>query len=182
MKFTEYIKEKIQQQYIHNIQEVKQEVNKKWVQDKINELTFLFPKEELEQSILSNDMIALYFAKSPKKQNFIEKEVMELLQVQKYPEELSYIAEDGLKTKKVKFIYKDFKMVQQYTDECGGYQKNCYLEIYNYLKIGSQYDKVGAVLDGEFWNKNREYLRKSLNSPNIFITSVQEERSDLFGY
>lgn len=72
------------------IGQARNDIKKEWVQEKINNYLDRYPeivqKIEIEKQILSNDIVASFFAKDPNKQNISENLVSELLDAEKLPQ------------------------------------------------------------------------------------------------
>lgn len=66
-------------------------------------------------------------------------------------------------------------MTQKYTMEAGGAQDNQRNDVIDFLRRGSIAHKVGAILDGDYWDKERNTLRALFqNNPNVWITSMSK--------
>ena len=189
MDFTAYVEKAKKEARLANIEEVRREINKSWVQEKIKNHVEAFngimTKEEIEEGILTNTIIASKFCKDPGKQNISEKLAIKVLGVDKLPSQgkncirfndagdITSISNGN--TKSADFMYKDYYTTQKYTDGEGGAQDNQRNDVIDFLKRGSIKHKVAAIVDGSYWDKYRNILKEEFaNNPNILITSVSE--------
>lgn len=76
-------------------------------------------------------------------------------------------------TKSADFLINNTYITQKYTRDFGGAQDNQYDDVFNFLKAGSKKYKVGAILDGQYWNKNI-YKLKQYFSQNIHIYCMDD--------
>lgn len=193
MNFSDYVENKKREEYKNNIQEVRSNIKANWVQKKINNYLQRFPnlftKEEVENNILNNDIVASFFCKDPTKQNLSEKLCVEVLNLTKLPgngkncirfDNNSNITSSATgNTKSVDFIFNGYYTTQKYTTSEGGAQDNQKNDVIDFLRRGSIKNKVAAILDGEYWDKNRQTLIELFkNNPNVYITSVSELTGD----
>lgn len=191
MNFIKLVEERKLQARLENIQEVRKDIHKSWVQDKIanhiDRFGGIFSKDEIEQQILDSDVVASLFAKDPSKQNITEKLVGEVLNIPKLPasgKSCIRFNEDGQivhassasHSKSADFIYDGYYATQKFTTEAGGAQDNQFYDVVDFLKKGSKTNKVAAIVDGLFWDSGRrEQLINEFNgNENVLITSVQE--------
>ena len=195
MTFNELAKQRRIEARQYNIVEVRNDVKKSWVQEKI--ISFcerqgdMFTPSFVEEQILNNDIVAAVFAKDPSKQNITEKLVEEQLHIKKLPASgkncIRFAANGTLVhatgvdvSKSADFKIGDIYYTQKYTIEAGGAQDNQYNDVVDFLNKGSIHHKVGAILDGDYWdNTKRQELRSYFaNNNNVIITSVDELRGD----
>ena len=91
MNFNELIEEEKAHQRENNITTLRNEINKSWVEEKLNNFlerykySNLGTIEELKNLILTDKLVASFFIKDPSKQNISEKAVARLLKVDKMP-------------------------------------------------------------------------------------------------
>lgn len=193
MTFTQMVEQqkiKIRQE---NIQEVQNNIHASWVQDKINNYLNRFPdvalKEEIEEQIKSNPIIASFFCKDPAKQNISEKLAEKLLNTTKLPasgkscirfdNEGNIVSNAAGNTKSADFFINGYYATQKYTTEEGGAQDNQRNDVIDFLNRGSKKHKVMAILDGAYWEKYRPKLFQLFqNNPNVIITSIDEIKGD----
>lgn len=189
MDFTKYVEEEKRKARIKNIEEVRKDIDKTWVKEKIENHVAAFngiiSYEEVREGILNNIVIASKFAKDPSKQNISENLAAEILKLKKLPAsgkncirfndkgEIVSLASGN--TKSADFMYEGYYATQKYTDGEGGAQDNQRNDVIDFLKRGSINHKVAAIVDGAYWNKHREKLEKEFeNNSNVLITSVTE--------
>lgn len=71
MNFTKYVEEQKQKARLENIAQLRVDIRKSWVQEKIakhiSSFGNKFSKEQIEKEILSNDLVASLFCKDPNK-------------------------------------------------------------------------------------------------------------------
>lgn len=189
MNFSKYVEDKKKEIRKNNIQEVRKDIKKSWVQEKINNYLLnnpgLFTKEEIENNIIENDIVASFFCKDPAKQNISEKLCAEVLNLNKLPasgkncirfnDKGEIVSSSSGNTKSADFLINGAYATQKYTLSFGGAQDNQKNDVIDFLKRGSIKYKVMAILDGEYWDKYRNQLIILFqNNPNIYITSVTE--------
>ena len=89
MNFIELVEQRKIEARKQNILEVRKDIDKSWVKDKINNhiqrFDGMFSAEDVRKQILENDLVASMFAKDPSKQNITEKLVSEILKIDKLP-------------------------------------------------------------------------------------------------
>jgi hypothetical protein len=189
MKFIELVEKRKKEQRLNNIKELRQGINSEWVKTKINNhlerFSGIFTYEDIQNEILHSDIVASLFAKDPSKQNISEKMVEELLKIKKLPasgkncirfnqtgEIVSTSAPSH--TKSADFIVDDAYITQKYTMETGGAQDNQYDDVVSFLTYGSQQYKVGALVDGLYWEngKRQELINYFKDNPNVVILSM----------
>lgn len=143
--------------------------------------------EDINDKLKNKDcFVASVFAKDPLKQNITEMLVETILKSSKLPaggkncirfdEAGNTTTEKGNNISKSADFYIDrVYYTQKYTNENGGAQDNQFADVEQFLRNGSKTTKVGAILDGEYWNSKRENLKKDFDkNPNVKITSVDE--------
>ena len=189
MNFTELVENKKIEMRLNNIKELRNDIDKQWVKEKIENhiLKFkgLFTYDEIKKEILSSNLVASMFCKDPSKQNISEKLAEEVLGVKKLPAsgkncirfnsngEITSISNGN--TKSADFIYKEYYATQKFTMEEGGAQDNQRNDVIDFLTRGSINYKVAAIVDGKYWDKYRPILIEQFkNNPNVLITSVTE--------
>ena len=186
--FKEIVKEREKELRLKNILEVRQNINHADYQLKVinfSEKTG-FSVEDIVNKIMTDDMFVFFFAKDPKKQNFTEKLVAELLKVEKLPasgkncirfnQDGDIVAtNNGNVSKSADFYINGVYYTQKYTYESGGAQDNQYNDVRDFLIKGSKKYKVGAIVDGAYWNNKRLQLQQMFkDNPNVVITTVDE--------
>lgn len=152
---------------------------------------FNFSESEVKNEILRNKMFAMNFIKDPKKQNISEKVAQRLLGIKTLPQSGSKairFLEDGSltnqksykATKSVDFIINGVYYTQKFTCGEGGAQDNQFQDVLYFLMCGSLKYKVGAILDGDYYEAKRETLKNYyLDNKNVKITSVDELRGEI---
>lgn len=191
MSFKEYIESKKIEQRLANLTLVRKEINLSWVKTKINNfikrMGGIFTYEEIYNEILTNDIVAAMFAKDPGRQNISENLVQTYLNISKEIEDVrfdetgkiyyGYGAQPGL-TKNADFCFNGIYITQKYTGENnGGAQDNQYNDVIQFLTYGSKKQKVGALVDGWYWEEGgkRKQLEKYFqNNPNVYIFSADD--------
>lgn len=191
MSFKEYIESKKIEQRLANLTLVRKEINLSWVKTKINNfikrMGGIFTYEEIYNEILTNDIVAAMFAKDPGRQNISENLVQAYLNISKETEDVrfdetgkiyyGYGAQPGL-TKNADFCFNGIYITQKYTGENkGGAQDNQYNDVIQFLTYGSKKQKVGALVDGWYWEEGgkRKQLEKYFqNNPNVYIFSTDD--------
>lgn len=193
LNFTEHIINISKQKRIENIASLRREIDKPWVQEKINNylerFENLFDKQELISQIMSNDIVASFFIKDPAKQNLSEKECAKWIGADKLPAQgkncIRFDAQGNIVSKKdigvsksADFSIKGIYFTQKYTgDNSGGAQDNQYEDVVTFLNNGSKKQKVGAIVDGAYWDNlgNREKLITAFASnKNVVVLSADD--------
>lgn len=189
MNFTAYVEEAKKKARLENIEEVRKDIDKPWVQEKIKNHIEAFDgvmtEAEVRDAILTNIIVASKFCKDPGKQNISEKLAIEVLRVKKLPSQGKncirfndngdIVSTSSGNTKSADFMYGEYYATQKYTDGEGGAQDNQRNDVIDFLKRGSIKHKVAAVVDGVYWDKYRDVIRTEFaNNPNVLITSVTE--------
>lgn len=189
MDFTAYVEEAKRKARLINIEEVRKDIDKSWVQTKIKNhakaFEGLITEEEIQEGILTNVIIASKFCKEPSKQNISEKLAIQVLGVEKLPtqgkncirfnDSGDIVSSSEGHTKSADFMYQDYYATQKYTDGEGGAQDNQRNDVIDFLKRGSIKNKVVAIVDGPYWDKYRKILKEMfINNPNVLVTSISE--------
>lgn len=189
MNFTAYVEDAKKKARLANIDEVRKDIDKPWVQEKIKNHVEAFDgvmtEAEVRDAILTNIIVASKFCKDPGKQNISEKLAIEVLGVKKLPSQGKncirfndngdIVSTSAGNTKSADFMYGEYYATQKYTDGEGGAQDNQRNDVIDFLKRGSIKHKVAAVVDGVYWDKYRDVIRAEFtNNPNVLITSVTE--------
>ena len=190
MKFREQVEEAKKLQRRLNIDEIRNSLDERWVKTKINnhveKFDGLFSYEDIVEQIKSNDIVASMFCKDPSKQNISEKMVEKILGIPKLPVsgansirftpdgKLTGVKSIGV-SKSADFLINGIYFTQKYTAESGGAQDNQYNDVVDFLVKGSINHKVGAMVDGEYWDKKRDALREHFkDNPNVVVVSVDD--------
>lgn len=190
MKFRERVEEAKKLQRRLNIDEIRNSLDERWVKIKINnhieKFSGLFTYEDIVEQIKSNDIVASMFCKDPSKQNISEKMVEKILGVPKLPAngansirftpngELTGIKGIGV-SKSADFLFNGIYFTQKYTAESGGAQDNQYNDVVDFLVKGSINYKVGAMVDGKYWDEKRDALREHFkDNPNVIVVSIDD--------
>lgn len=170
---------------------MREEIDKAWVKTKIN--TFItawdgmWSAEEVKEQILTNDIVAAKFAKDPGRQNIGEVAVNNLLGADKKlganqvrfnerGEKISGPQQVGC-SKSADYLLDDgIYYTQKFTTGSGGAQDLAYHDVIEFLEKGSILYKVGAILDGTYWdNGKRDELKQYFaNNPNVSIISMDD--------
>lgn len=191
MKFIDYVEKLKLEARKQNIHIVREEVDKSWVKTKIN--TFItawdgmWTAEEVKEQILTNDIVAAKFAKDPGRQNIGEVAVNNLLGADKKlganqvrfdanGEMVSGPAKAGCSKSADYFLSDEVYYTQKFTTGFGGAQDLAYHDVVEFLEKGSLLYRVGAILDGTYWEsgKREELKRYFANNPNVVIVSMDD--------
>lgn len=147
---------------------------------------FGFDVNEVKKQILSNDLVASFFAKDPAKQNFTEKLVGELLNTKVLPQQGKNCIRftdkgDVVSSKSINvsksadFLINNTYITQKYTRGSGGAQDNQYNDVIDFLIKGSIKHKVAAIVDGTFWESHRDNLKNYFkDNQNVNIYSMDD--------
>ena len=190
MNFREQVEEAKKLQRRLNIDEIRNSLSESWANTKINnhveKFDGLFTYEDIVEQIKSNDIVASMFCKDPSKQNISEKMVEKILGVPKLPAsgvnsirftpsgDLTGVKSIGV-SKSADFLFNGIYFTQKYTTENGGAQDNQYNDVVDFLVKGSINNKVGAMVDGKYWDKKRDALREHFkDNPNVVVVSVDD--------
>ena len=191
MRFINYVEKLKLEARKKNILVVREEIDKAWVKAKIN--TFItawdgmWSAEEVKEQILTNDIVAAKFAKDPGRQNIGEVAVNNLLGADKKlgvnqvrfnerGEKISGPQQVGC-SKSADYLLDDgIYYTQKFTTGSGGAQDLAYHDVIEFLEKGSILYKVGAILDGTYWdNGKRDELKQYFaNNPNVSIISMDD--------
>ena len=189
--FIEIAEERKHFARLENIAELRRTINSRDVVNKIENHMLRFEGvfnsvDDIKNQILTNDLVASLFCKDPSKQNITEKLVAELLNIDKMPVsgkncvrfnsdgDIVHANNAGV-SKSADFYFNDYYITQKYTREEGGAQDNQRNDVIDFLEKGSKKYKVGALVDGEYWNKHRDELKdKFKDNNNIIILSMDE--------
>ena len=189
MNFTAYVENAKKKARLNNIEEVRRDIDKAWVKEKIKNHIIAFngimTEDGVREAILTNIIVASKFCKDPSKQNISENLAIEVLGVKKLPSQGKncirfndngdIVSNSAGNTKTADFMYGEYYATQKYTDGAGGAQDNQRNDVIDFLKRGSIKHKVAAVVDGAYWDKYRDILRAEFEgNPNVLITSVTE--------
>lgn len=190
MNFTAYVKEEKIKARKKNIEEVRKDIDKSWVREKIENhmaaFEGLFTYDEIKQKILSDDLIASKFCKDPSKQNISENLAAKVLGWEKKPSQGSkcirfndngdIVSSSAGNTKSADFQELGYYITQKYTEGEGGAQDNQRNDVIDFLKRGSIKHKVMAVVDGDYWDSKYKaiLIEEFKDNPNVKITSVTE--------
>lgn len=184
--FETLVEEKEKELIKNNLEDLRNNIPDSDYQYKIDKYCekFNFKKEEVIEQIKENDIVASFFMKDPLRQNFIEKMVAELLNTNILPQagknsiRFNSKGEMGhLKTpntsKAADFYINNTYITQKYTRGFGGAQDNQYNDVVDFLLKGSQQHKVGAILDGSYWEEKRKELENFFkDNENVSIYSM----------
>ena len=190
MNFREQVEEAKKLQRRLNIDEIRNSLDERWVKTKVNnhveKFNGLFTYEETIEQIKTNDIVASMFCKDPSKQNISEKMAEKILGIPKLPAngansirftpdgELTGVKSIGV-SKSADFLFNGIYFTQKYTTESGGAQDNQYNDVVDFLVKGSINYKVGAMVDGEYWDEKRDALREHFkDNPNVVVVSVDD--------
>ena len=189
MNFTTYVENAKKEARLANIEKIRRDIDKPWVQEKINNHITAFngimTAQEVRDAILTNNIVASKFCKDPGKQNISENLAIEILGVKKlspqgkncvrFNDNGDIVSASSGNTKSADFMYGEYYATQKYTDGIGGAQDNQRNDVIDFLRRGSIKHKVAAIVDGNYWDKYREILKEEFaNNPNVLITSVTE--------
>ena len=191
MRFIDYVEKLKLEARKQNIRIVREEVDKSWVKTKIN--TFItswdgmWTAEEVKEQILTNDIMAAKFAKDPGRQNIGEVAVNNLLGANKKlganqvrfdanGEMVSGPAKAGCSKSADYFLDDGVYYTQKFTTGFGGTQDLAYHDVVEFLEKGSLLYRVGAILDGTYWESGkRESLKRYFaDNPNVVIVSMDD--------
>lgn len=168
MTFDKMVKDTKRKFYALSIQEVRTEIDKKWVQEKIanyHERTGI-DTSQIKHSIMTNDIVASTFCRNPVKCNIAERLACDILGIELLPQSgakaIRFNEQGEITSQKDVSVSKavDCELngrffALKYTEGKGGGQDNQAQDIYVFLRNGSMSNKVGAILDGEYWKKRQ---------------------------
>lgn len=194
-KFKDIAEKELQKSRLENLKQVRLDLQNKDkdLLDKINNFCErwdnVFNYNDISKQIIENDLVAANFAKDPKKQNITEKLVAKLINVPLLPQSGKNVIrfdkngniihkKDGDECKAADFYFNDIYITQKYTSykTGGGAQDNQAADVIKFLDFGSKQYKVGALLDGEYWDNERriELKEKYKYNNNVIILSMDE--------
>jgi len=186
--FETLVEEKEKELIKNNLEDLRNNISDSDYQYKIDKYCekFNFKKEEVIEQIKENDIVASFFMKDPLRQNFIEKMVAELLNTNTLPQagknsirfnskgELGHLKTPNT-SKAADFYINNTYITQKYTRGFGGAQDNQYNDVVDFLLKGSQQYKVGAILDGSYWEEKRKELKDFFqDNENVSIYSMDD--------
>lgn len=186
--FETLVEEKEKELIKNNLEDLRNNISNSDYQYKIDKYCekFNFKKEEVIEQIKENDIVASFFMKDPLRQNFIEKMVAELLNTNILPQagknsirfnskgELGHLKTPNT-SKAADFYINNTYITQKYTRGFGGAQDNQYNDVVDFLLKGSQQHKVGAILDGSYWEEKRKELENFFkDNENVSIYSMDD--------
>ena len=186
--FEVLVKEAEQRLIKKNLEDIKKNIDNSdytlKIQNYCDKFGFLF--EDVKQQILTNDLVASFFAKDPSKQNFTEKLVEELLNSKVLPQlgkNCVRFTQDGEivskkapnASKSADFLINNIYITQKYTRSTGGAQDNQFNDVVDFLIKGSKKHKVAAIVDGSFWDDKRDELKFFFkDNSNVSILSMND--------
>lgn len=188
MNFEEIVKQKEKELLLKNFIDLRKNINSPDYAYKIKNYCnkYNFDIKEVQQRILTDDVIASFFIKDPFKQNFIENLISGLLGIKRLPQmgkncvrfdrEGNICSEKTIAAiKSVDFIIENTFITQKYTRNQGGAQDNQFQDVINFLNAGSIKNKVGALLDGEYWEEKRSILKAYYKTnENVIILCMDD--------
>lgn len=195
MSFKDFVENSKIEVRIENLEVIRKQINQSWVKKKINSyldrMGNIFTVEQVKQQILENDIVASFFAKEPGRQNISEELVQKYLKIKKLSgqgeEDIRFdrtgnihIGEGSkaLYTKNADFYLHNVYITQKYTGRStGGAQDNQFKEVVDFLTCGSINYKVGALVDGWYWEENGkkdELIEAFADNKNVYIFSADE--------
>lgn len=149
-----------------------------------------FSQEEIIAKIYNDDVVAAMFAKDPAKQNISEKMCAMYIGIERAPQSgkncirftdsgniVATKKEGGCKS--VDFILPEgVYATQKYTgNNTGGAQDNQFDDVVLFLKNGSIYHKVAAIVDGWYWEENqakKRLMEMFKDNSNVYIFSADD--------
>lgn len=159
------------------------------IENYIQRFDGIFTYDEIISQIETNDLVASFFIKNPLRQNFCEKECAKWIGVETLPSKgkncIRFNKEGEIvnrkavsSSKSADFLIEGIYFTQKYTGEnTGGAQDNQFNDVVDFLTKGSIYHKVGAIVDGAYWEDmgNKEKLIENFQkNPNIIILSADD--------
>lgn len=187
--FEFFVKQKQSELIQQNLLDVRENLNQPDYQLKISNYCkkFNFDLNDVKEQIMSNDLVASFFAKDPLKQNFTEKLTAELLKVNPMPqqgkncirfnERGEIVSTRTSKTSKAAdFCINEVYVTQKYTRGRGGAQDNQYNDVVDFLSKGSIQHRVAAIVDGSFWDEGKRSELKECfkNNTNVSIYAMND--------
>ena len=190
LNFREQVEEAKKIQRRLNIGEIRSSLSESWAKTKIynhiEKFDGLFTYEDIVEQIKSNDVVASMFCKDPSKQNISEKMAEKILGISKLPasgaRSIRFTSSGDLTgvkstdvSKSADFLFNGIYFTQKYTTENGGAQDNQYNDVVDFLVKGSINNKVGAMVDGKYWDKKRALLKEHFkDNPNVVVVSIDD--------
>lgn len=193
MTFKDHIIEMLPLERKKELSEVRANLNssqlKIKIENYIQRFDGIFTYDEIISQIETNDLVASFFIKNPLRQNFCEKECAKWIGVKKLPskgkncirfnEEGEIVNQKTVSSSKsADFLIEGIYFTQKYTGEnTGGAQDNQFNDVVDFLTKGSIYYKVGAIVDGAYWEDmgNKEKLIENFQkNPNVIILSADD--------
>ena len=159
------------------------------IENYIQRFDGIFTYDEIISQIETNDLVASFFIKNPLMQTFCEKECAKWIGVEKLPskgkncirfnEEGEIVNQKTVSSSKsADFLIEGIYFTQKYTGEnTGGAQDNQFNDVVDFLTKGSIHHKVGAIVDGAYWEDmgNKEKLIENFQkNPNVIILSADD--------
>ena len=191
--FTIMVEQAKKQARQKNLMYARQQIKQRWMQEKIQNylIRWNYPMsaQEIEEQILTNDIIASFFAKDPTKQNISEKLIAkylgwELLK-QTGPNAIRFNTQGDIVSTKTLgggkcadfYVYNRY-ITQKYTGEnTGGAQDNQMDDVITFLTNASIKYKCGACVDGWYWDEGghkAQLIEMFKSNPNVIIFSADE--------
>lgn len=172
-------------QFQHNIAEAQKNTNSDWIKKKITNYSKRtgIAEEIIVDDIKKNELTASFFCKNPTRQNSAEKIATYILGTKTLPSHgknsVRFDANGNRcsraigTTKSADFFINGYYYTQKFTTGEGGAQDNQKADVVDFLTKGSVYNKVGALLDGDYWERHIGELKEAFaNNPNVKITSI----------
>lgn len=184
-----------------NIDELRKYINEKWVEIKIKNylerFSFLdLTYEDVVNEIMSNDLVASFFAKDPNKQNITEKTIANIIKnlnfisnFQNYNSKTEIFVVNGEMTNKralgvksvdYSFVSKNitYYVTQKYTKGKGGSQDNQFHDVVSFLQ-NCKNNKLTdtaflAIVDGDYYTEEKIKTLQELTTFNSFVLSISQ--------
>lgn len=184
-----------------NIDELRKYINEKWVEIKIKNylerFSFLnLTYEDVVNEIISNDLVASFFAKDPNKQNITEKTIANIIKnlnfvsnFQNYNSKTEIFVVNGEMTNKralgvksvdYSFVSKNitYYVTQKYTKGKGGSQDNQFHDVVSFLQ-NCKNNKLTdtaflAIVDGDYYTEEKIKTLQELTTFNSFVLSISQ--------
>lgn len=186
--FEDLVKQKERELIENNFLDLRKNIDDKDYNEKIKNYCekFHFDYNEVKNKILNDDIIASFFIKEPSRQNFTEKLAASLLKITTLPQQgknsIRFTSTGEITSKKstnvsksADFYFNNTYYTQKYTRDNGGAQDNQYNDVVDFLIKGSIKNKVGAIVDGPYWDVHRNKLKNYFkDNPNVSIHSMDD--------
>ncbi len=184
-----------------NIDELRNSINEKWVEIKIKNYLERFPfldltYEDVVNEIMSNDLVASFFAKDPNKQNITEKTIANIIKnlnfvsnFQNYNSKTEIFVVNGeivnkralgVKSMDYSFVSKNitYYVTQKYTKGKGGSQDNQFHDVVSFLQ-NCKNNKLTdtaflAIVDGDYYTEEKIKTLQELTTFNSFVLSISQ--------